>query len=136
MSDSDLHEALLGVWRLVSVEHDVDGTPVKPLGDDPQGYLVYTPDNHVFVQFATRAERSWPGPEVFELPTAQLLAAVGFVAYAGTFEVRDGQVIHHREFGVLQSMSGTVEPRSVILDGDRLILGTPAGARNEWQRLR
>jgi hypothetical protein len=105
------------------------------MGDDPQGYLVYTPDGHVFYLSATRAQRVWPGPEALELPGGRFSAALGFSAYCGTFEVRDGQVIHHREFGVLPDMSGTVEPRSVVLDGDRLVLDTPRGARLDWQRV-
>ena len=41
MSDQDLRQALLGTWRLISCQEGVDGTLVKPFGDDPQGYLVY-----------------------------------------------------------------------------------------------
>jgi hypothetical protein len=66
VSDSDLRQALPSTWRLINVEFHLDGAIVEPLGDNPQGYLVYTPDNHVFVQFATRADREWCGPEVFE----------------------------------------------------------------------
>jgi hypothetical protein len=35
-SDSDLRQALLGTWRLVSIQPDVDGTLVNPYGDSPQ----------------------------------------------------------------------------------------------------
>ena len=135
MSDADLRQALLGIWRLVSWQFSVDGT-FKPLGDDPQGYRVYTPDGHMFLQVATRAQSEWPGPEVLELPRPQLVAATGFIAYCGTFELHDGQVIHQREFGLFPYMTGNVEPRSVVaLDGDRLILGGPQGGRIEWQRV-
>src|SRR5262245_43887222 len=78
----------------------LDGTPFKPDGDNPVGYLVYTPDGHVFAQFATSGERNWPGPEVLTLPPYQRMAALGFIAYCGTFDIGDGQVVHHREFGV------------------------------------
>jgi hypothetical protein len=133
--DSDLGQALLGTWRLVSNQFDVNGTLIKPLGDDPHGYLVYTQDGHVIVQMGTRAERSWRGPEVFELPTAQIVAALGFIAHSGTFEVPDGQVEHHMEIHFIPSVTGRVERRSVVLDGDRLILGLPNGAQTEWQRV-
>jgi hypothetical protein len=71
MSDSDLRLALLGTWRLIGFQEPVDGRLVRPMGDNLQGYLVYTPDEHVFVQFATRDERGWPGPEVVELPDSK-----------------------------------------------------------------
>jgi hypothetical protein len=67
------------------------------------------------------------------MPPHQPVNAIGFSAYCcdmtrkvgGTFEVCDGQVIHHREFGVLPRISGTAERRSVTLDGDRLVLDVP-----------
>jgi hypothetical protein len=134
--DSELRLALLGTWRLISFQFDLDGTLVKPFGENPQGYLVYTPDGHVFVQFATRAERSWPGPEVLEMSRPQVADALGLFACCGTFEIRDGQVIHQTEFGVVPSMSGTVEPRSVAMDGDdRLILRSARGGYAECQRI-
>ena len=135
VSDSDLCEALLGTWRLTSYEMDVNGARLKPFGDSPQGYLVYTTDDHVFLQIATRAARVWPGPEFLGLPTAQRMAAVGVWVYCGRFEVADGQVVHKREFGILPTMSGNIEPRSVALESDRLTLGGPQGGRVEWQRV-
>jgi hypothetical protein len=38
-------------------QFDVDGKLVKPLGDNPQGYLVYTPDDHVIVWMAALASQ-------------------------------------------------------------------------------
>jgi hypothetical protein len=132
-----LRKALLGTWRLIDSSHiDADGTRVKAFGDNPQGYLIYTADNHVVVQMATRAERGWPGPEVLDMSRGQAITALGFMAYCGTFGVSDGQVIHYREFGVFPNLTGNVEPRSVVLDGDRLTLRTPGGAQLEWQRVR
>jgi hypothetical protein len=130
VSDSDSREALLGTWRPIS------GYP--RLGDNPQGYLVYTTDGHVFVQIAARERPelfgpSEKGPALLE--TAQANSAIGLECYCGTFEVRDGQAIHHLEFGLRPRWSGSVLPRSVTLDGDRLILDTPRNAHLEWQRV-
>jgi hypothetical protein len=115
VSDSELRQALLGTWRLISFQSDVDGPVAKPFSDNPQGYLVYTTDDHVFVQIATRADRVWPGPEVLEQPVAQRMAALGYFAYCGSFEVRDGAVFHNMEFGVWQRLSGRVETRSIVV---------------------
>jgi hypothetical protein len=71
MSDSELRQALVGTWRLVSVQATAEGTVVKPFSDNPRGYLVYTADGHVVLHIATRAERSWLGPEVLELSSSQ-----------------------------------------------------------------
>lgn len=138
MSDSDLRQALLGTWRLVSNQIDVDGTIVKTFGDNPQGYLVYTADGHVFVQMANRERRelfetSAHGPLLLE--TTEANAELGLMSYCGTFEVRDGQVIHHVEFHVAPRHNGRVEARSVVLDGDRLIVSTPRVQQLVWQRV-
>jgi hypothetical protein len=61
----------------------------------------------MFAQLATRAQREWPGPQALEAPRLQLVAATGFIAYCGSFEVHDGQVMHQREFGVFRYMSDT-----------------------------
>jgi hypothetical protein len=136
-SDSDLRQALLGTWGLISWQIDVDSTVVKPLGDNPRGYLVYTLDGHVLVQIATRSQRVWPpDPEVLKLPPLQRIAKTGLVTYCGTFAVHDGQVTHHIEFAGVPSVDGSVQPRTVVaLDGDQLILGGPQAGRIEWQRV-
>jgi hypothetical protein len=91
VSDADLRQALLGTWRLVRFEADVDDARMQVFGDEPLGYLVYTADDHVFAQLSRRGERGWPGAELFELPPAKRLAVMGYVAYCGTFEVRMGR---------------------------------------------
>jgi hypothetical protein len=63
-------------------------------------------------------------------------AALGFFAYSGTFEVRDSQPVHHVEFAVLPGWNGRVVPRAVVLDGDRLMLGSPPTGLLEWERIR
>jgi hypothetical protein len=142
MSDSDLRHALIGTWRLISCQTNTNGTPVKPFGENPQGYVVYTPDNHVVIQFAARERPDFfvplaqsPVPALLESTGHRASTALGFSGYCGTFEVLDGQVVHHLEFGVLPEMSGQHWPRSVVLDGDRLVLGTARGLQYEWQRV-
>jgi hypothetical protein len=122
------------------LQSEVDGTLVKPFGDSPYGYLVYTPDGHVLIQFAARERpklfgRGQPVPEPVLLETTEAGTALGYVGYCGTFEIRDGQAIHCREFDIRANLDGSVEARSVVLDGDRLILGTPRGQQLEWQRV-
>jgi hypothetical protein len=90
-SDSDLRKALIGTWRLVNIQRDLNGTLVKPLGDDPLGYLIYTPDGHMSVQFAARERRElfrpFPGMGMVLVETTEANTPIGFNAYCGTFEV-------------------------------------------------
>src|SRR5262249_17269206 len=143
MSDSDLRQALLGTWRLIDCQENVAGTVVKPFGDNPQGYLTYTPDAHLFVMFGARERPDLfgptpstgrpRGPALRETTAANTV--IGFNGYCGTFDVHDGQAIHHQLFHFVQSNEGRDEARFVVLDGDRLTLGTPRGRQFDWQRV-
>jgi hypothetical protein len=117
----------------------VDGTSVNQFGDNPLGYLVYTPDGHVFVQAAARERVVLFGPSPGRgqvlLETAEANTPFGFIGDSGTFEVEDGQAIHHVEFNANASAGGR-QVRSVELNSDRLILEDRArGGRLEWQRI-
>ena len=50
-----LREQLIGAWRLVSyVEKPVDGNPERfPMGEEPKGLLLYTPDGYMSAQLMT-----------------------------------------------------------------------------------
>ena len=92
----------------------------------------------MFVQFAARERPALfglaaHGPAL--LKTTEANTELGFSGYCGTFEVRDGQVVHHIEFHLSPALDGRSETRSVVLEGDRLILKTPRGSPREWQRV-
>jgi hypothetical protein len=100
---------------------------------------VYTPDGHVVVQFAARERPtlfvSHTGRGAVLAETTEAGTALGFAGYCGTFEVRDGQLIHQCEFHVVPGWDGRVETRAFALDGDRLTLGTPRGQQLGWERV-
>jgi hypothetical protein len=94
-SDSDLRQGLLGTWRLVSAQTDVDGTLVNLLGDNP---LLETTEAGTSLGFLRVIWCTHPtGTSARDRP--QLFgrgqrggSPVPVQAYCGTFEVRDGQV--------------------------------------------
>jgi hypothetical protein len=73
---------------------------------------------------AGNQENAGPWPVLFE--TAVANTPIEFLGYCGTFDVRNGQLIHHIEFNYIRpSLNGTVERRSVNLEGDQLTLAAP-----------
>jgi Lipocalin-like domain len=136
MSDSELRQALLGTWRLVSFQVERDGAVAKSMGDNPPGYLAYTPEGYVHVNFVARERAELFGPSADRGPvlleTTEANTPLGVVGYSGTFEVRDGQVVHHAQFHVKPRLNGRVDPLLPVLDGDLLTL---RGQRLEWQRV-
>jgi hypothetical protein len=137
-------DPLVGTWRLVSFEmRDEDGRVTHPLGGDAVGFITYTPDGHMAVQFG-RADRArlavgdWASATPAEIATA----ARDYFAYCGTYELRDGEVVHRVELSLMPNWIGRELVRLVTFDGEQVSLSTPptqVGGRQQiatlaWER--
>jgi hypothetical protein len=123
MSDNPL----IGTWRLVSFEvRDEGGRITHPFGRDAVGFISYTADGHMAVQFG-RADRAglavgdWSGAAPEEIATA----ARDYFAYCGSYEFGDGEVRHRVELSLMPNWIGGEQVRLVAFDGDRITLSTP-----------
>ena len=144
--ETALRERLIGTWRLRNWHaYDVAGERQQPFGPDPLGYVVYTADGRMITTIG-RARREPIGGDLLSAPDAGRSAAfASFVAYAGTFEVEGGDVIHRVEMSLFPDWVGSVQRRHVEMstDGADLVLrpelATAAGgaARHElhWRRV-
>jgi hypothetical protein len=56
MLEPKIRDRLVGGWRLTGYEVTVGGKTDHPLGDDPLGMILYTPDGYMSAQLAG------PGP--------------------------------------------------------------------------
>jgi hypothetical protein len=63
-----------------------------------------------------------PTDERFNEKTAQLFFTMA--AYAGTYTVQSGKVVHHLEVAWLPSWVGSDQPREINLDGNTLTIRT------------
>jgi hypothetical protein len=120
-------DPLVGTWRLVSFEvRDEEGQVTRPLGRNAVGFITYAPDGHMAVQFG-RADRArltagdWAGATPTEIATA----ARDYFAYCGTYELRDGEVVHRVELSLMPNWIGGELVRLVAFDGERVTLSTP-----------
>jgi hypothetical protein len=115
---------VLGTWALQSYvrERLSDGHRHNQFGEHPQGFIGYAPDGRMYAIFA-RDDRVTPRDVV---PTdeegVQLLGSM--VAYAGTFSLGDGVVVHHIDVSWNQSWTGTDQIRHFLLDGETLTITT------------
>jgi Lipocalin-like domain len=138
------NDPLVGTWRLVSFEmRDEHGRVTHPLGRDALGFITYAPDGHMAVQFG-RADRArlavgdWAGATPAEIAAA----ARDYLAYCGTYELRDGEVVHRVELSLMPNWIGAELVRLVAFDGERVSLSTPptlVGGRQQiatlvWER--
>jgi Lipocalin-like domain len=106
MSEPSIRERLVGGWRLVeySVTTAAGGEADRPLGDNPLGTILYTPDGYMSAQLAR------PGPyEDGQKPVAYA------IAYSGPYDVDEQTrtVAHHVQVSVIPSWLGTTQIRQV-----------------------
>lgn len=140
----ELH-ALVGAWRLMSWENRAeDGQISHPMGSNPVGYLIYTPDSAFSVMISRQGRRSFDVGDLLGGTVAEKVHAVeSFVAYGGRYTLEGDRVTHHVELSLFPNWVGTDQQRMVELTGDQLVLsagplllaGKEQTARLVWARL-
>lgn len=120
-------QALLGTWRLVSWGAQApDGSVTYPLGEQAVGYLVYTADGRMFAQLMRPGRPGFAGGDMVSGTAEENAAAIGgYVAYSGTFEVRDGAVFHRVDLSLFPNWIGGEQRRSINWAEGRLVLSSP-----------
>jgi hypothetical protein len=143
---------IAGVWGLVSYTYNADdGSVLHPLGEQPQGFITYTPTGYMSAQlmrsdrkrFAkVRTTPAQPFTETHE----EIVDAYGsFVAYSGQYTIdrERNAVTHHLKVSLYPNWEGTSLTRFFEFEGNLLKLSTPplevsgkAGfSRVIWERL-
>jgi hypothetical protein len=131
--------ALIGTWRLERWEIVYeDGRPPEcPLGEDAEGFLIYTADGYVSASLA-RARRPLldQGDD-----SARARAFDAYFGYAGRYVLRDGAILHRIVIAPNPALTGVETLRNARLEGDRLILSgpdfaaaSPRSHRITWRR--
>jgi hypothetical protein len=115
-----LRDRLLGAWRLLSWESiGDDGSIEHPLGDAPDGVVVYTPDGTMVTTLGRHGRPPISGGDMLAGPDDERLAAFGsFIAYAARFELDGDDVIHTVTMSLFPNWVGTAQRRHVELSPD------------------
>lgn len=144
-----LRDELVGAWKLVSyVQRPVDGTSdVFPLGERPQGIIMYTPDGYMSAQLMHGDDRpGFASGDLFDgTPEEYVAEASTYIAYTGPFHVDEVQrtLTHTMFISLFPNWTGQTQPRVVDLQGDVLKLSTASPMRSagkmmnaylEWHR--
>jgi hypothetical protein len=124
-------EALVGSWRLVSVETiRPNGEVIYPFyGRHPEGLLIYDRSGWMSAQIVSDPEPTVPTTssreKFLEATPADKVAAIdGFYAYFGTWTVDSSgsTITHHIKQSLYPGERGTEALRRLSLEGDRLTL--------------
>jgi hypothetical protein len=122
-------EQLLGTWKMISwtVEDLISGDKSPGLGENPAGYITYSPEGRVMV-LVLRGDRKKPEGLV-PIDAEKIALYDSMFAYAGTFSVDDEKVVHHIDMSWNEAWTGTTQIRFLKLQGDQLTY-ISAPARN------
>jgi hypothetical protein len=118
---------LVGTWRLQSWTATGDDGVEHPMGDPPEGVLVYTPDGTMITTIGRAGRTPIDGGDMLAGPDPQRLDAfTSFIAYSGSFGVDGDDVIHDVTMSLFPNWIGTRQQRHVDLsdDGHALELST------------
>ena len=117
---------LLGTWQLVSVELIGDGVANRPapFGGRPEGILHYLEDGRmaVLIQSADRPPIAAGRTGGSDAEWRQ--AARSFTAYAGTYSILPGRIVHHVEMNSFPNDQGVDYVRLARLENQHLVLDT------------
>jgi hypothetical protein len=141
----DLAQAIVGAWKLVSLEtREVQSGKVsRPMGDQVTGGFVFTKGGH-FSGMVFRGDRKAPaGPNATEAERLALFNSL--VAYHGTYRTEGNRLIMKIENSHIQSWNGTERVLTIEMNGSHLTgrsaplkaasTGLDVVAENIWQRL-
>jgi hypothetical protein len=136
---------LIGTWRLVSFTvRDADGRIAYPFGEDAEGFITYTDDGWMTVQFGAAQRPQLEAPDWIAGADVEIAAAArDYFAYCGAYEVHDDTVVHHVALSLIPNWIGGEQVRRVELNGDTVTLSTPPTsvsgrqqtATLDWQRV-
>jgi hypothetical protein len=117
-----------GVWKLVSYDVEVQATGDKfpPMGKNPTGYVIFTPEARVW--FVLTGDGRKPAKTAEE--KAALLDTL--IAYTGTYRVEGDKWITSVEVAWNPAWVGSEESRSFKVEGDRLQVLTPWRVMPNW----
>lgn len=127
-SVADDGSKLLGIWKLVSYEVEIQATGQKApvMGEHPTGYVAFLPEGRVFFVLTGEGRK----PAKTDQERAELLNTL--VAYSGTYRVEGDKWITRVDVAWNPEWIGTEQARSFTVDGDLLQVLTPWRVMPNW----
>ena len=99
-----------------------DGTKIHPWGEDVKGMIIYT-DTHVSAQLGVRKRRTFSDFNFRDAAVDEAQEAfTTYIAYFGTYEVKNGYVIHDVQQSLFPNWIGHKVKRYYRFDEDMLYL--------------
>ncbi len=108
-------QSLVGTWKLVSHQREIDGKPDPMPGKPTRGYLIITPKAYISIQ--TEGTRKYGESAVDKAALWESM-----VASAGSYRAEGKKLVMIPDTHSNESMVGTPVTRNWEIKGSRLIL--------------
>ena len=131
-AEQNLKDRLVGTWKMISWESQrPDGQIVNIwMGLHPTGLIIYQPNGYMAVQVMADPRPTFTqNPATSPPPFDEFRNAYfGYFAYWGTYTINDAGdgVVHNLEGSERPIEVGRKYPRSVSIDGTKLVITTPS----------
>lgn len=121
-------EQLVGAWILERyTEKDVQsGKVTHPMGENPQGIIMYTPDGYMSAQLGNGGREPFAGADTYGGSASEYAAAGStYIAYSGPFffDEASGKLEHEMFVSFFPNWQGQRQVRVAAIENNRLHLG-------------
>jgi len=117
-------QSLVGTYKLVSVQREIDGKADPMTGNPPRGYLIITPKAYVLLQ--TEGTRKYGNSVADKAALWESMVAMG-----GTYRVEGKKLVMNMDVHSNESMVDTETTRYWEIKGNRLLI---TGDPRPWAR--
>ncbi len=127
-SFADDSAKILGIWKLVSFEAEIQATGQKEpvMGQKPTGYIIFTPEGRAMFMLTGDGRKA---PKTVQ-DRADLLNSL--IAYTGVYRLEGDKWITKVDVAWNPEFVGTEQTRFFKVDGDRLQVLTTWGVHPNW----
>ena len=127
-SFADDRAKIIGIWKLVTYEVEIQTTGQKEpvMGQNPTGYVIFTPEERVWFVLTGEGRKAAKTIE----DRAELLNTL--VAYTGRYRVEGDKWITKVDVAWNPEWVGTEQTRFFKVDGERLQVLTPWRVMPNW----
>ncbi len=127
MDPAETRARLIGTYRLLGMEHfTADGEVGRPFGENPKGFIIYTPEGYMSAILMRAGRANFPAGDILGGSDAERVDAFASAsAYAGRYEIKGEQIVHHLEATTYPNWTDTDQPRHFELTDTHLTLFPP-----------
>lgn len=138
-------EQLLGTsWTLDTYQSETkDGEIMYPLGEDAEGTIIFTNEQHLAVQIMAADREKEISQEVLDTYNTEVekeMAKIGYHAYTGPFSLdeEDSMLTTHVRYSLIPTYIGSDQSRKATIEGDTLNLSNVEHPERKlvWKRIK